>query len=246
MPSYRLTKKKTGSVCSCSVTISVIIPTLNEESTIDQTLAFIYASTNDGITLEVLVVDGGSQDQTQTLVRDRARVITSAPSRAGQMNVGAREATGDVLLFLHSDTLLPKTAFQDIRDALSDPAIIGGRFDARTDHDTGLLWIVCRMVNLRSRLTRIATGDQAIFVRRDVFQSMGGYADIPLMEDIDLTRRLKTQGAIAMLQSCVITSARRWKTDGVVYTILLMWIFRFLFFIGIAPERLKQLYKDIR
>tara|TARA_B100001971_G_C18126326_1_gene502262 strand:- start:82 stop:768 length:687 start_codon:yes stop_codon:yes gene_type:complete len=228
------------------VTISVIIPTLNEESTIAQTLECLYTLAHDGITLEVLVVDGGSQDRTQALVRDRARVLISAPSRAGQMNAGAREATGNVLLFLHADTLLPETALQDIRVALSDPAIVGGRFDARTDHDTGLLWIVCRLVSLRSRITRIATGDQAIFVRRDVFHSMGGYADIPLMEDVELTRRLKARGTIAMLRSCVITSARRWQTDGILYTIFLMWTFRFLFFVGVNPFRLKQLYKDIR
>jgi hypothetical protein len=99
---------------------------------------------------------------------------------------------------------------------------------------------------LRSRITRIATGDQAIFVRRDVFHSMGGYADIPLMEDVELTRRLKARGTIAMLRSCVITSARRWQTDGILYTIFLMWTFRFLFFVGVNPFRLKQLYKDIR
>ncbi len=228
------------------MTISVIIPTLNEASTIAQTLERLHALPHDGITLEVLVVDGGSQDQTQTLVSDHARVLISTPSRAGQMNAGAREASGDVVLFLHADTLLPETAFQDIRDALSDPGIVGGRFDARTDHDAGLLWIVCRMVSVRSRLTRIATGDQAIFVRRDVFCSMGGYADIPLMEDVELSRRLKTQGSIATLRSCVTTSARRWQTDGILYTILLMWTFRFLFFVGVNPSRLKKLYQDIR
>jgi len=228
------------------VTISVIIPTLNEESTIARTLEHLHALPHDEITLEVLVVDGGSQDETQTLVGKHARVISSAPSRARQMNIGATEATGDVLLFLHADTLLPATGLQDIRDVLSDPAIVGGRFDARTDHDAGLLWVVCRLVSLRSRLTRIATGDQAIFVRRSIFQSMGGYADIPLMEDVDLSHRLKTHGSIATLRSCVTTSARRWKTDGILYTILLMWTFRFLFFLGVNPFRLKKLYKDIR
>ena len=228
------------------MTISVIIPTLNEASTIAQTLEHLRTLPRNGITLEVFVVDGGSQDGTQTLVGDHARVLISTPGRARQMNAGAQEATGDVLLFLHADTLLPATAFQDIRDALSDPGMVGGRFDARTDHDTGLLWIVCRMVSLRSRLTRIATGDQAIFVRRDVFHSMGGYADIPLMEDVELSRRLKTQGSIAALRSCVTTSARRWQTDGVLYTILLMWTFRFLFFVGVDPSRLKKFYQDIR
>ena len=228
------------------MTISVIIPTLNEEFTITQTLEHLHALPHDGVTLEVLVVDGGSQDKTHILVGDRARVLMSTPSRARQMNAGASEATGEVLLFLHADTLLPTTALQDIRDALSDPGIVGGRFDARTDCDTGLLWMVCRMVSIRSRLTRISTGDQAIFVRRGIFRSMGGYADIPLMEDVELSRRLKAQGSIATLRSCVTTSARRWQNDGILYTIFLMWTFRFLFFVGVDPYRLKKLYKDIR
>ena len=228
------------------MTISVIIPTLNEASTIAQTLEHLHTLPHDGITLEVLVVDGGSQDQTQTIVGNHARMLMSSPSRARQMNAGASEAIGDVLLFLHADTRLPETALQDIRGALSNPGMVGGRFDARTDHDAGLLWIVCRMVSLRSRLTRIATGDQAIFVRRAVFRSMGGYADIPLMEDVELSRRLKTQGSIATLRSCVTTSARRWQADGILYTILLMWTFRFLFFVGVDPYRLKKLYQDIR
>ena len=228
------------------MTISVIIPTLNEETSIPRTLQHVHALPHNGITLEVLVVDGESQDQTLERVDGHTRVLISVPSRAGQMNVGAKEARGDVLLFLHADTLLPNTAFEDVREALSNPCIVGGRFDARTDHDAGLLWIVCRMVSLRSRLTRIATGDQAIFVRRAIFQSMGGYADIPLMEDVEFSRRLKTQGSIATLRSCVITSVRRWQTDGVLQTILLMWTFRFLFFVGLDPYRLKQLYKNIR
>ena len=228
------------------MTISVIIPTLNEASTIAQTLEHLRTLPRNGITLEVFVVDGGSQDGTQTLVGDHARVLISTPGRARQMNAGAQEATGDVLLFLHADTLLPETGLRDIRDALSDPDIVGGRFDARTDCDSGLLWVVCRLVSLRSRLTRIATGDQAIFVRRETFRSMGGYADIPLMEDVELSCRLKTQGSIATLRSCVTTSARRWKTDGILYTIFLMWTFRFLFFLGVNPYRLKKLYKDIR
>lgn len=228
------------------MTISVIIPTLNEASIIAQTLEHLCALPHDGITLEVLAVDGGSQDQTPIIAAEYVRVLSSAPSRAGQMNAGAHEAAGDVLLFLHADTLLPETAFQDIRDALSDDSIVGGRFDARTDHDVGLLWIVCRMVSLRSRLTRIATGDQAIFVRRDIFRSMEGYAEIPLMEDIDFSRRLKTYGFIATLRSCVTTSARRWQATGILQTVFLMWIFRLLFFVGVDPHRLKQLYKDIR
>ncbi len=246
MPICRPIEKKSPDGHSPSVTISVIIPTLNEASTIAKTLEHLHALPQHGLILEVFVVDGGSHDQTQILVGDRARVLVSVPSRGGQMNTGAQEATGDVLLFLHADTRLPETALQDIFNALCDPDMVGGRFDARTDCDTGLLWIVCRMMSVRSRLTRISTGDQAIFVRRSIFQSMGGYADIPLMEDVELSRRLRAQGSIATLRSYVTTSARRWKKDGILYTILMMWTFRFLFFVGINPRLLKQLYKDIR
>ena len=228
------------------MTISVIIPTLNEESTIADTLAHLTSLSLSDVSLEILVVDGGSQDQTQAIIGEQARLIVSAPGRAYQMNAGAEEAVGDVLLFLHADTLLPDNALHEIRDALSNPDIVAGRFDARTDCDTGLLWIVCRMVSLRSRLTGIATGDQAIFIRRETFRAMGGYAEIPLMEDVELSRRLKQQGSIATLTSCVTTSARRWQSDGILQTIVLMWTFRFLFFVGIDPHRLKKLYKDIR
>ena len=228
------------------MTVSIIIPTLNEETTIAQTLQHLHTLPRHGIALEILVVDGGSRDQTLALVNSPTRILSTSPSRAKQMNTGAEEALGEILLFLHADTLLPNTALQDMQTALSNPSIVGGRFNARTDHDVGLLWLVCQMVNFRSRVTRIATGDQGIFVRRSVFHSMGGYADIPLMEDIDFSRRMKAEGSIATLKSCVITSARRWKTNGILQTIFLMWAFRLLFFIGFHPKTLKRLYSDIR
>jgi hypothetical protein len=150
------------------------------------------------------------------------------------------------LLFLHADTLLPPTAGDDMVMALQNPNILGGRFDVRLDTDTGWMWIVSRLMNLRSRLTRIATGDQALFVRKTVFQALGGFPDIPIMEDIAFSRQLKHEGRIAAIDRCVITSARRWRRQGAVRTIMLMWWLRLLYFAGVSPWRLKQWYPETR
>jgi rSAM/selenodomain-associated transferase 2 len=162
------------------------------------------------------------------------------------MNRGAREASGDVLLFLHADTRLPPTAFADIAGALGDPRYLGGRFDVELDGEHWLLPLVGRMISYRSRISKVGTGDQAIFVRRAVFERMHGFADIPLMEDIAFCRALKRLGGIACLRSRVITSARRWEADGVWRTILRMWILKLGYLAGVAPARLKQFYADTR
>jgi len=158
------------------------------------------------------------------------------------MNSGAAASKEDVLLFLHADTLLPFTAAGDVLTTLQDPRTIGGRFDVRFDRDSGWYWLICRMMNWRSRLTGIVTGDQALFVRRPVFEAVGGFPDIPVMEDIAFSKQLKRIGRIAALKSCVLTSSRRWTRHGVVRTILLMWWMRLLFFVGVSPEKLKRLY----
>jgi rSAM/selenodomain-associated transferase 2 len=227
------------------MTISVIIPTLNEEHTIAASLSRLH---QPGIS-EVLVVDGGSQDQTLATVKTAApgaRILSCAQGRAVQMNAGAAAATGEILLFLHADTLLPLSAAADIQAALADERVGGGRFDARLDRDTGLFWVLCRMMNLRSRLTGIATGDQGLFVRNSVFHALGGFPEIPIMEDIVLCKRLKRLGPVAALRTCVVTSRRRWVRHGTLKTILLMWWLRVLFFLGVAPDRLKDWYPDAR
>ncbi|TAL11466.1 MAG: glycosyltransferase [Nitrospirae bacterium] len=227
------------------MTISVIIPTLHEEKTLPGTLARLRHPAFS----EVLVVDGGSRDRTLAdvaLAHPLTRVMNAPTGRARQMNAGAAVATGEILLFLHADTLLPPAAAEDIIAAMADTRIAGGWFNARLVPDRGLLWIVGRMMSWRARLTGIATGDQAIFVRRKVFEDIGAFPDIPIMEDIAFSRRLKRAGLVAALRRCVMTSGRRWERHGAIRTILLMWRLRLLFWLGASPGRLKRLYDDAR
>ena len=190
------------------------------------------------------MADGGSADDTEAVVRRApgARLVTSPCGRALQMNAGAAAATGDVLLFLHADTHLPAGFEGAIARALGDLRVVGGRFDVVLDNPRWPFRLVAALMNLRSRLSGIFTGDQAIFVRRAAFEALGGYAAIPLMEDIELTRRLRRLGRVACLRQRVRTSARKWEKDGVARTILLMWTLRLLYFCGARPERLHRWY----
>lgn len=230
------------------MTISVIIPTLNEQTTLVRTLAHTSTLNMD----EVVVTDGGSTDRTIPMAGafcarvPNARLITAPCGRARQMNEGVKASRGEILLFLHADTQLPSTARQDIEAVMQDGQVVGGRFDVGFDRQT--LWgtIISTMMNRRSRWSGIATGDQAIFVRRQVFEQLGGFADIPVMEDIDFSRRLKRMGRTAPLRSRVVTSYRRWETHGPIRTILLMWILRFLYWTGVSPRRLHHFYAATR
>ena len=151
-----------------------------------------------------------------------------------------------MFLFLHADTRLPTTAFADIAGALGDPRYVGGRFDVALDGSHWILPLVARLISYRSRVSKVGTGDQALFVRCEVFQRMGGFPDIPLMEDIALCRSLKRLGEVACLRSRVVTSARRWEADGVWRTIFRMWTLKLLYLSGVSPTRLKQFYADTR
>jgi rSAM/selenodomain-associated transferase 2 len=158
------------------------------------------------------------------------------------MNLGARAAAGEIFLFLHADTRLPDGAGALVARALASPGAVGGRFDVRFDTPRRALRMVAALMNLRSRWTGICTGDQAIFVRRDAFEALGGYADIPLMEDIELTRRLKRLGRLVCLRARVVTAARKWEREGTWRTIALMWRLRLLYFLGVDPARLHLMY----
>lgn len=223
--------------------ISVVLPVLNEEQSIRGTLQSLIRLTP----YEIIVVDGGSRDRTLEICKEFAvDVMHAERGRARQMNVGARRASGEVLLFLHADTRLPQSALNDIAAALSDSRYLGGRFDVELEGAHWMLKIVGTLINYRSRATKIATGDQALFVRREVFERMGGFPDIPLMEDIAFCRALKCIGGVACLRSRVITSARRWERDGVWRTIFKMWSLKVCYLAGVSPMRLKRFYADTR
>ena len=236
-----------------AMSISVIIPTLNEERTIMTTLTHTAALGFD----ELIVVDGGSADKTPTLVESYqlttqssalspVQWVTAPPGRGRQMNEGAKASRGEILLFLHADTQLPGDARTMIDKTLADKQVVGGWFDIQFDHPSKWGAIISRMMNWRARLSGIATGDQALFVRRPIFDQMGGFADMPLMEDIDFSRRLKQKGASTALTATVTTSFRRWERHGPLRTILLMWTLRFLYWIGISPSYLVKWYTAVR
>ncbi len=220
--------------------LSLILPVLDEAATLPAQLARLQDLRRRGA--EVLVVDGGSADATPVLARPLVdRLITAPRGRAAQMNAGAGAARGPVLLFLHADTTLPPAA-----DALIDAAIAAGaawgRFDVRIDAHHPLLRLVERMMNWRSRLSGIATGDQAIFVRHDIFTRLGGFPELPLMEDIAFSKLLKRIARPACLRAQVLTSGRRWEKHGVLRTIVLMWRLRASYFLGADPQRLAIRY----
>jgi rSAM/selenodomain-associated transferase 2 len=220
--------------------IAIILPVLNEEAHIAACLRALQPLREDG---ELIVADGGSRDRTAALAEPLAdRVIVAPRGRAAQMNAGARQAGGEILWFLHADSLPPPGAAELIRAALADPNRHWGRFDVRLSGRQPALRVVESLMNLRSRLTGIATGDQGIFVRRQTFERVGGYPAIALMEDIALSRLLKRQSRPACLRQCLRTSSRRWERDGIARTILLMWSLRLAWFLGADPDRLARIY----
>jgi len=225
------------------VRLSIVVPTLNEAPGIVVHLTALQPLRDRGH--EVIVADGGSSDGTPALARPLAdRVIASSRGRALQMNAGAVVACGDVLLFLHADTRLPDGADALIDGALAGSGCFWGRFDIRIDGRHPMLPVIACMMNQRSRVTGIATGDQALFMTRSAFERVGGFPAIALMEDITLSRRLRTVSRPACLRARVTTSGRRWEKQGVGRTILLMWRLRLAYFFGAEPARLAQRYRS--
>ena len=225
------------------IDISIVIPTLDEATSLAQTL--IVARDRGGG--ELIVADGDSSDATRDVAARLADTVVAAPrGRAAQMNAGAAIARGDVLVFLHADTQLPRGFAEAVARALDDPAVVGGYFALALDAPGWRYRLTERLISERSRLTGVATGDQAIFVRRAVFQALGGFAPLPLMEDIDLMRRLKHSGRVAALRERVVTSARRWERRGFWRTVLLMWTLRLAYYAGVAPDTLARWYRDTR
>jgi rSAM/selenodomain-associated transferase 2 len=221
--------------------LCIVVPVLNEAQGIEATLRALAPARQRGA--RVVVVDGGSQDDTLALARAHAdAVIGSARGRAAQMNAGAALGWGQVLLFLHADTTLPERADEHLMQALAR-GHAWGRFDVRIAGRPWMLRVVAAMMNLRSRWTGIATGDQALFMRREAYAQVGGFAPQPLMEDIDMSKRLRPVGAPACLRERVITSGRRWEQRGVWRTIFLMWRLRWRYWRGESAHSLAEDYR---
>jgi rSAM/selenodomain-associated transferase 2 len=221
--------------------LSIVMPVLNEGERI--TAALDALAQLRALGTQVIVVDGGSRDASIEYAKPLADCVVSAPpGRALQMNAGAARAGGDVLLFLHADTRLPAAADRIVLDGLERSGRAWGRFDVAIDGRHPLLAVVAMLMNVRSRLTGIATGDQAMFVRRQTFQAAGGFPAIPVMEDIALSKRLKRVSPPLCLRERVITSGRRWESKGVISTVLLMWRLRLAYFFGADPRSLARHY----
>lgn len=221
--------------------LSIIVPVLDEASSIEAALAALAPCRAQGA--EVIVVDGGSGDATRTLAAAHADAVLEAPrGRAAQMNAGARASRGAVLLFLHADTSLPQGAMRTVLEALARTGARWGRFDVAIEGRGPLLALVAGMMNARSRLTGIATGDQAMFARREEFEAAGGFPAIPLMEDVALSEALNRRSPPLCLRERVVTSGRRWKRRGTLGTIVLMWRLRLAYALGADPHRLARRY----
>jgi rSAM/selenodomain-associated transferase 2 len=221
--------------------VSVIIPTLNEEVNLPVTLRQLA----DHPDIELIVVDGGSVDRTVEIAQQfTSYVFRAVPGRARQMNIGARHATGDILLFLHADTFLLPGALEEIQRRIIGDGAVGGAFDLHIDSPRCLCKLVARVASRRSRWLRLPYGDQGIFVWRQVFEALGGFPEIPIMEDLSFARRLRNAGRLTFIRAGLVTSGRRWNANGVVRTTLVNWWVTTLFFLRFPPRRLRRIYDN--
>ncbi len=223
--------------------VSIIIPVLHEAERINEVLDSLKNAVAD-VHYEAIVVDGDAAGGTIAwIVDDEVITMITPRGRAMQMNAGAARACGEILLFLHADTLLPPNALPKIVEAISDSRFVGGAFDLGIQNRRWIFWLTGKCASLKHRLTRVPYGDQAIFMRRDYFETIGGYPEIPLMEDVELMKRVKRQGGcITILREAVATSSRKWEKDGVAYTIIRNWMIQALYLFGVPAHRLVKYY----
>jgi len=223
---------------------SIIIPVLNEQNQINNTLEHLRNNIIDKF-CQIIVVDGDPDGQTIKTIKDNNVIkLTSQPGRACQMNAGADTADGEILIFLHADTQLPHNALKNISQVMENGKYVGGAFELKIDSGKIFLKYVAARASFRSRLNRIPYGDQAVFIRKEYFEEIGGYKDIPIMEDIDLMRRIKKRGdKICIMGDRVITSARRWEKQGFFYTTIKNQVLLILYYLGVSPHKLAKLYK---
>jgi len=222
-------------------TVAMIVPVLNEAECLPCLLTHIREWGMD----EIIFVDGGSSDETLQILKNAGvKWIHSERGRAVQINAGTAQLKSDIFLFIHVDTSLSSSHIEDIKQVMRNSSVAGGRFDVRLSGHHTTFRIIEFFINWRSRLTRISTGDQAMFVRREVFARLGGFSEQPLMEDVEFSRRLKREGRVACLHRRVVTSSRRWEKHGIVRTVLLMWWLRLCYSLGVNPEVLKRRYLD--
>jgi len=224
--------------------LSIIIPVLNETERINELISHIRTVDRGGL-IEIVIVDGDQSGSTISAVRDKnVRTLVAEKGRARQMNSGAAVARGGILLFLHADTLLPADAVRLTLSRLEDRSIVAGAFDLGFQTTRKIFKLTELYVFLRTRLTRVPFGDQAIFIRREYFTEIGGYRNIPLMEDVDLMKRIKKQGhRIVIIPEKALTSPRRYEDEGIVYCTFRNWLVQFLYSLGVPPDRLVKWYK---
>ena len=222
-------------------TFSIIIPVLNEPKNINILLEYLKLFEEN---FEIIVVEGNSKRETIAKIRNKdIKILISEAGRGRQMNTGAASAGGEILIFLHADTRLPVTALDCIRHALQEKQYVGGAFDLGIRSDNLIFKVIAKCASLRSRLTRTPYGDQAIFIRKDYFNRIGGYKEIPIMEDVELMQRIKKRGdKIYIFSERVFTSPRRWEKEGIIYCTLRNWIIIILYLIGISPDKLARYY----
>jgi len=219
--------------------ISVIIPTLNEEGNLPVTLRQLANHPE----VELIVVDGGSSDRTVNIAQGVTPYVFRAPAnRARQMNMGARHATGDILMFLHADTFLLPGALEEVQRRIIGDGAVGGAFDLHIDSRRRLCKLIARVSSRRSRWLRLPYGNQGIFVWRQVFEALGGFPEIPIMEDVTFARRLRRAGRLTFIGSGLVTSGRRWNANGVVRTTLVNWWVTVLFLLRVPPRQIRRIY----